>query len=221
VPNPKSFVDDLAAERIDESIPEIQEWMAEGRALVQAASGHQWAIADWMLRGEKTIGIRAAYDFAETATGYSRKTLTDWASVARHSSIRIDNLSFGHHQVVSHLLPEAQKRCLEWAAEISPPRPIVELREMARWELRRLEIDPASAREQATVLLKLGKRYELETLEIMARKLGFKSDGYNSAVGRLIEHIIHEYAKANMELTLAARDERRALAKNSNLRNPA
>src|SRR6266513_1416211 len=94
------------------TLPELAAWIDKGIAFAQAASGHQWAIADWMLWGEQHIPVKQAYDIAERATGFKRKTLQEWAYVARHSSIRMENLTFGHHQVVAALLPEAQKYCL-------------------------------------------------------------------------------------------------------------
>jgi hypothetical protein len=209
LPAPKSWIDTVPSTMIDECTPELQDWMAEGRALVQAYSGHQWAIADWMLRGESRIGQRAAYDYAEKATGYSRKTLIEWAYVARHLSIRMDNLSFGHHQAVAMLLPETQKRCLEHAAatELS----VLELREKARWEPHRL-IDPESQGEEASLLLRFRKRAELDLIEVVARGRGLTSDEDNSAVGRLIYLIIREYLEEHQELRSSAAAELKALA---------
>jgi hypothetical protein len=181
---------------IDESIPEIQEWMAEGQALAHAASGHQWRIADWMLWGEDNIGnIRQAYDLAEQATGYKRKTLQEWAYVARNSSMRMEDLTFNHHQVVVALLPEAQKRCLERAS--AEEMSVGDLREMARWEPHRLEIDPAEAKQEASLLLKFAHRCELDKLEILARQVGFISDEYNSAIGRLIYRLLGDHLKTH------------------------
>jgi hypothetical protein len=195
---------------IDESIPEVQDWMAQGRALAQAASGHQWRIADWMLWGEDNLGnIRAAYDFAERATGYKRKTLQEWAYVARNSSMRMEDLTFNHHQVVVALLPEAQKRCLERAC--AEKMSVGDLREMARWEPHRLEIDLDGCAQEASLLLKFVDRRELDILEIQARLMGFISDEGNSAVGRFIYQLISEHVKAHAEVGKAARAEYQVL----------
>src|ERR1700734_1871569 len=183
---------------IDESIPEIQEWMATGRALAQAASGHQWAIADWMLLGEEQIGMRAAYDFAEKATGYKRKTLQEWAYVARHLSMRMEDLTFNHHQAVAALVPSAQKHCLEYAAAKTPKMPVSELREMARWQPHRLEIDSEGERADASLLLRF-QQFHLDCLEIAARQRGHFSDDRASGVSMFIHEMITYYFAAHPE----------------------
>jgi hypothetical protein len=197
---------------LDESIPEIRDWMTQGRALAQAASGHQWQIADWMLWGENNVGnIRCAYDYAEIATGYKRKTLQEWAYVARHLSMRMEDLSFNHHQVVAALLPDAQKRCLEYAVARRPHVPVGELREMARWQPHRLEI-AVEGKDAASLLLKFHDRKELDTLEIQARQMGFVSDEYNSALGQFIWQLIANHIKASPEPSQQAVAAYRALA---------
>jgi hypothetical protein len=195
---------------IDESIPEVHDWMVQGRALAQAASGHQWRIADWMLWGEDNLGnIRAAYDLAEKATGYKRKTLQEWAYVARNSSMRMEDLTFNHHQVVVALLPEAQKRCLERAS--AKEMSVGALREMARWEPHRLEINPDERAQDASLLLRFVHRKELDILEIQSRMSGFISDEENSAVGKFIYQLIREYVKSHSDLGKAASAEYKKL----------
>lgn len=59
---------------------------------------------------------RARYDKAlELWPGFERKTLREYAYVARKSSIRMDDLSWGHHQVVVPLSPPEQREWLEAA----------------------------------------------------------------------------------------------------------
>jgi hypothetical protein len=187
--------------------PQAAEWIDMGVAIAQSVTGHQWAVADWMLWGEDHIPLKKAYDIAERATGYKRKTLQEWAYVARHVSIRMENLTFGHHQVVAALLPEAQKHCLEYAAANNLP--IGDLREMARWQPRSLEIDTENGQKEegASFLLKFSDRRALDCTEIAARQHGFISDEQNSAAGRLVWHLLWEFLKANPELREAARSE--------------
>jgi hypothetical protein len=123
------------------------------------------------------------YDLAEQATGYKRKTLQEWVYVARHSSMRMEDLSFNHHQVVAALTPEAQRRCLERAS--ADKLAVSELRELARWEPRRLEIQGDDGEKLISLSLKIRVR-DVDQLEIMARKRGFKSNSDYSAVGHLI-----------------------------------
>lgn len=153
-------------------------------------------------RGLDDLGRRQHRDarrirFAEKASGYKRKTLQEWAYVARHSSMRMEDLSFNHHQDVAALLPDAQKRCLEHAS--AQKLSARDLREMARWQPRRLEINPDEAKEEASLLLRFQCRREFDILEIQARQMGFISDEDNSAVGRLVRHLIVEHVKAHAD----------------------
>ena len=127
--------------------------------------------------------------------------------MARHSSIRMEGLTFGHHQVVAPLLPEAQKYCLEYAAANNLP--IGDLREMARWQPRPLEIDTENGRKQegASLLLRFSNLREMDTLEITARQRGFISDERNSAAGRLVRQLIVEFLNANPDIKNASHDE--------------
>jgi len=193
----------LEAEKV--TYPAFAEWIDKGVALAQEATCHQWAVADWMLWGEAHIPLKQVYDLAERATGYKRKTLQEWAYVARNSSIRMEALTFGHHQAVAALLPEAQKHCLEYAA--ANGLAIGDLREMARWQPHRLEIDPADANQDASLLLKFNNRKEFDTLQIHAQKMGFTDDEKNSAVGRLIYQLLVDFIKLHPEESLAARAE--------------
>lgn len=203
----------MSTKRFDEFMPEIQQLMAEGRALIQVVSDHQWIVADWLLGWEGKVGPEA-YDFAEKATGYARKTLQEWASVARHVSMRMEDLSFNHHQVVAPLAPEAQKRCLEIAA--ARKMSVAQLREMARWEPRPLIINsesegPGTAPAEFRFRFNYGK--ELHLLEIMAQQLGFTSDETNSGVGRLIHHLVVAYLKDHRDLLESANAEYETLTK--------
>ena len=184
---------------------EFAAWIDKGIALTQAASDHQWAIAAWMLWGEDHVEMKYAYDIAEAATGYKRKTLQEWAYVARHVSIRMEGLTFGHHQAVAALLPEAQKYCLEFAA--ANKLSIAVMREMARWQPRPLELSTNPENKNASLSLRFDNVGEIDRLEINARHCGFISDERNSAVGRLVRHLIIEFLAANPELKASANDE--------------
>src|ERR1700687_5995201 len=86
---------------------ELKEWAERGRAFKTAERqlrkvefSHQWAIAKWMLKGEKTFGQKAARDAAEKTTGMTRKTLEQFAHTAKKVLIRVKGVSFGHHRLV-------------------------------------------------------------------------------------------------------------------------
>jgi hypothetical protein len=183
-------------------------WLTKGERLAKDIGGYQWLIADWMLSGESQFngrGMGDVYDLAEKATGFKRKTLQEWVYVARHVSMRMEGLSFNHHQIVVALLPDAQKQCLERA--VAEKLAVSELRELARWQPRRLELHPADALKPASLLLKFTHTRELETLEILARKAGFISDEENSAVGRLIWKVLGEFVKSRPDFIADAEAE--------------
>ena len=51
-------------------------------------------------------------------TGYSRKSIQEFKSVTdKISSMRMEDLSFNHHQAVAPLPPEEQKHFLQKASE--------------------------------------------------------------------------------------------------------
>lgn len=96
-----------------------EDWEEVGAALGQIDRRMQFMVGDWINAGEREGYIsRDTYDAAERLfPQLSRKTLREYSSVARKSSIRMDDLSFKHHQVVAPLPPEQQAERLEEARE--------------------------------------------------------------------------------------------------------
>lgn len=88
-----------------------------GRVLLRLDSSMQWLIGDWINTGDNfqwgETYTRIADDF-----GYEVKTLRQFAYVARNveMSVRYRQLSFGHHERVASMEPEAQEHWLERAA---------------------------------------------------------------------------------------------------------
>jgi hypothetical protein len=88
---------------------ELKEWAKRGVVLKDAKNGNQWAIADWLLAGEKEIREKKftkkdAYDAAEKATGMKRSSLYQFKYTAQcfpTISTRVKKLSFGHHRLVA------------------------------------------------------------------------------------------------------------------------
>jgi hypothetical protein len=93
------------------------EWKGIGLLLLKLEGAIQWLIGDWFVYGEQIWG-RTYRETAE-ALGYSIKSLYTFAYVAEnvHFSIRMENLTFGHHALVAKLPPEEQYVCLQYAAE--------------------------------------------------------------------------------------------------------
>lgn len=73
-----------------------------GRLLLQLEGSLQWLLGDWLKEGENRQWGKT-YEQVADEFGYKVKTLQDYASICRHveTSIRIEVLSFGHHQLVA------------------------------------------------------------------------------------------------------------------------
>lgn len=101
------------------------EWLDIFKLLRKLNEAIQWSVGDLVNHAERSWGT--TYTEMANITGYSEKTLRDYAYVARsvHLSMRIDNLSFSHHQQVAGMkdpltgepLTEEQTRWLEKAYE--------------------------------------------------------------------------------------------------------
>jgi len=101
------------------SIPEDaseDEWLELIGIVRKLNEAIQWTIGDLVNYAENTYPWGEKYNELAEKTGYSEKTLREYAYVARriHPDIRRDDLSFGHHQLVTALSPEAQ---MHWLAE--------------------------------------------------------------------------------------------------------
>jgi hypothetical protein len=92
------------------------QWRELGQVLASLQSGIQWLIGDWAAHGEN-VRYGETADFAQLL-GLKRDTVHDYTYVARNVefSIRIENLSFAHHQVVAGMEADQQRRWLELAA---------------------------------------------------------------------------------------------------------
>lgn len=93
-----------------------QDWESIGDTLLFMGQGAQWWIGDWLAYGEHVWG--RTYQEVAARTRYSPKTLKEWTYVARNvdSSIRMDELTFGHHQLVAGLSQQEQVKWLRQAA---------------------------------------------------------------------------------------------------------
>jgi hypothetical protein len=74
----------------------------------------QWIVGDLMNSMKRIWGD--TYQLVAEELGYEIKTVQEWASICRKVSIRMETLTFGHHQLVAPYPPEDQQRMLEWAA---------------------------------------------------------------------------------------------------------
>lgn len=125
--------------KIQPFAPALQMWEVRGQELAREGKAQQWGVADWLLAGcellysgkemKKATGV---YDKAEKLFGYSRGTLIQFAYVARAfpESIRIDSLSFGHHQAAMGAPEDMRIKWLHAAAKSKTS--IAEFRKMIK-----------------------------------------------------------------------------------------
>ena len=97
------------------------EWKKIGSGLTIINGSVQVWIGDWARFGEKKgfYTDTKTYDEISEITGYSKKSIREFKYVADHipSSIRMDDNSFGHLQLVASLSPEKQESFLKKASE--------------------------------------------------------------------------------------------------------
>lgn len=97
--------------------PTKEDWLSVGTSLRLVSRAFKWLLADWLVKGEE-YKWGEKYTEAADWSGYEEKTLREYAYVARKVdlSIRMDKLSFGHHQAVAAVPSDQQQAWLEKAA---------------------------------------------------------------------------------------------------------
>lgn len=92
-----------------------EKWKQLGDLLFRFDRSIQWLIGDWLAYGE-TNKWGETEEIAKEF-GYEVKTLYDYTYVAKSVpfSVRTENLSFGHHKLVSKMSTDEQKFWLEKA----------------------------------------------------------------------------------------------------------
>lgn len=93
------------------------DWLDFRTSLKKVQKSTRWADADWLVMGERVHG--KTYEQMSALTGVNANSLRQYAYVARNvqMSIRIDKLSFAHHQLVASRSPEEQASLLRHALE--------------------------------------------------------------------------------------------------------
>lgn len=97
----------------------FDDWVKYGKALALCNTAVQWWLGDWWAYGEHHYGERAQAA-AEGIFGKTFGTLRVYGSVARNvkTLMRINVLSFFHHQIVASLKPRQQKKWLARAVKM-------------------------------------------------------------------------------------------------------
>lgn len=86
-----------------------------GHVLHGLQSSMQWIVGDLMNSMRRVYG--ESYQRVALQLGYEVKTVQEWASICKKLSIRMEGLSFGHHQVVAPYSADEQRQFLVWALE--------------------------------------------------------------------------------------------------------
>lgn len=114
-----------------------EDWQTVGDIIFRVNRSVQWLIGDWLAYGEQFQWGRTYEEFA-AEYGYTIETLRQYVYVARNVdlSIRIDKLSFAHHQLIAALPADQQAALLVAAAE-------------SGWSVARLRAEISDAQLQA------------------------------------------------------------------------
>lgn len=93
----------------------VEEWTELVRILASVSQSAQWIIGDLLVYGERTW--KKTYQDVMAITNLEYATLRTYAHVARKVdlSIRINKLSFAHHQLVTSRQSKEQREWLEKA----------------------------------------------------------------------------------------------------------
>lgn len=120
------------------------EYQQIGEVLLTLDSRLQWLIGDWVVYGDQWEYGETYKTLAEQF-GYEVATLHNYASVCRrvHFSLRNENLTYGHHNVVAAMTPEEQQYWLNLASIGDKGQ---------RWSIKRLtEAIKGAGQEQTRV----------------------------------------------------------------------
>src|SRR5260370_9668963 len=125
-------------------------WIESGKQLVTQGTGHQFAIADWLLEGEERWEEKA-YAKAEEVTGFTRQTLYDYVSTARAfppESRRFASASFNHYRAVASVGDsEKRDRIMSQAGACT----VRELRDKAALQIPKAEDADASTNSDGPI----------------------------------------------------------------------
>lgn len=172
------------------------QYEALGVALSQMNKWTQWAIADWLLYGDKAFAEVAAQ--AALATKKSEETVRKWLWVAERvaPSRRNKDLSFSTHEAVAALPAKEQRRWLKRAADQNLSQR--EVRILIREEAKAMGVEltrsgrPRKPREKEVVVEGLPTSYVLRGA--LCRRLVSEAIGTGDAWVKVPREIVNEIA---------------------------
>lgn len=137
----------------------FNEWRAVGDVLLRIEASIQWIIGDWLTQGEVTYG--QTYKQIAEWSDREEQTLYNYAWVASkvQISLRKENLSFGHHNLIAGLPPEQQQNWLERAVA-------------GKWSVSRMRQEMAGKYQigqQDPPLIAAGKTFQIHALKMLKK----------------------------------------------------
>lgn len=117
---------------------DYETWETVGTLLGQMDTGLPWAIGDWLIYGEHTLGEKYAQASAITGLSASRLQAYQWVASKFERSCRRRQLSFSHHELVARI------------DNIEERERLLDLAERGRLPLRALKARTRMARRVST-----------------------------------------------------------------------
>lgn len=95
----------------------VTDWQDVGKLLARVQGALQFLIGDWLFHAERVW--KKTYEEVAGAWGYEVRTLQEWVYVCKNVeiSIRMEKLTFAHHQLVAPLPKNLQVEWLAYAVE--------------------------------------------------------------------------------------------------------
>jgi hypothetical protein len=125
---------------------DYKDWQEAGKKLCRIGAATNFWIGDWLTYGETQYGEK--YAAAIEATGLDAQTLMDykWISGAVQTSLRKENLLWGHHKEVAPLGQKEQRKWLDKAEQGADGKrwTVSELRQAIRQAGAEHKLQPSS-----------------------------------------------------------------------------
>lgn len=145
----------------------IEEWIKIGGVLKSFHKSNKWWIGDWLNFGEKEYGEMFSQAMDETELDYQTLQKYKWVSGSIELSLRRNNLSFSHHELVGKMNPNDQDNWLNKA-------------EKEKWDVRSMKEEIREAEKLPTPELPKGKYNVL----LIDPPWQYKNTGVEGAVSR-------------------------------------
>jgi N6-adenosine-specific RNA methylase IME4 len=146
--------------------PSFEQWQECGDFIKKSNGAVHFWIGDWLNYGERTWGEMYSQALDETSFEYGTLRNDKYISDKMQLSLRNDNLTFGHAQILVSL-PDKEK--MFWVNELSKqPMPIRELRERIK-EKRKLELPSPTTPKTKYETIVIDPPWPVEFMQLQMR----------------------------------------------------